>query len=208
MISKATASAAAKRLVGLALGALGVIGLAVALFSFAASAYCLVALTGIRGLQPSLGASQCTTYFAALSALLTPTIAAAAAYIGYRQFQTSRAKLRYDLYERRVLVLRGALAFLSAVRRDGTVKGEEIPVLATALSERRYLFEQDLVSYLEELQRNAVAIFSKELLFRELPGGSPQRKALVDQHSQLIAWMLEQPAEIERRFESYLKITV
>lgn len=208
MISKATASAAARRLVGLSLGALGVIALTVALFSFGASAYCLVALTGIRGLQPSLGASECTTYFAALSALLTPTIAAAAAYIGYRQFQTSRAKLRYDLYERRVLVLRGALAFLSAVRRDGTVKGEEIPVLATALSERRYLFEQDLVSYLEELQRNAVAIFSKELLFRELPGGSPQRKALVDQHFQLIAWMLEQSAEVERRFEPYLKITV
>ena len=197
-----------KRLVGLALGGLGLIALGVAIFSFGASAYCLVALTGIGGLQPRLGASQCTSYFSALSALLTPTIAAAAAYIGYRQFQTSRAKLMYDLYERRVLVLRGALAFLSAVRRDGTVKAAEIPALATALSERRYLFEQDLASYLEELQRNAVAIFTKELLFRELIAGSPQRKTLVDQHSELIAWMLEQPAEIERRFETYLKITV
>jgi hypothetical protein len=201
-------AAAWKRIVSLALGGLGVLAIGVALFSFGASAYCLAALTGVGGMQPRLGASPCTAYFSALSALLTPTIAAAAAYIGYRQFQTSRAKLMYDLYERRVLVLRGVLAFLSAVRRDGTVKGDEIPALATALSERRYLFERDLVSHLEELQRNAVAIFTKELLFRELPGGSPQRKALVNQHSALVAWMLEQPAEIEQRFETYLKITV
>ena len=75
----------------------------------------------------------------------------------------------YDLYERRVLVLRGVLAFLSAVRRDGTVKSDEIPALATALSERRYLFEKDLVSHLEELQRNAVAARSARRLSTNTP---------------------------------------
>lgn len=173
----------------------------------APSGYCLVALTGVGGLQAKIGVSDCRNYFEALSALLTPTIAATAAYIGYRQYRTSRAKLMHDLYERRVSVLRGVLAFLSAVLRDGTVRAEEIPSLAKAISEHRYLFEPDLANYLEEVQRQAVAAFTKELLFRELPVGS-SRTTLVNQHSELILWMTEQPAEVQRRFERYLKITV
>src|SRR3990172_7492620 len=49
-----------------------------AVFSFGASAYCLFALTGVAGFQTQIGVSSCEIYFQALSALLTPTIAAAA----------------------------------------------------------------------------------------------------------------------------------
>lgn len=139
---------------------------------------------------------------------MTPTIAAAAAFIAYQQYRTSRAALMHDLYERRVLILRGVLAFLSAVARDGRVKGEEIPALAQAISERRYLFEEGLSSYLEEVQRKAVAAYTKELLFGELAGGSAKRAALVNQHAEVILWLIEQRAEVGSRFEPYLKIAV
>jgi hypothetical protein len=185
-----------------------VIAVGSAALAFGASAYCLVGLTGFGGLQPKVGAATCQNYFDALSALLTPTIAAAAAFIAYQQHLTGQAKLKYDLYERRVAVLRGVLGFLSAVLRDGTVKGGEIPHLAKAISERRYLFNDDLTSYLEEIQRNAVAVVTKEIVFRDLPGGSQPRATLVNQQAELIAWLLEQPADVQRRFEPYLKITI
>ncbi len=98
-------------------------------------------------------------------------------------------------------------AFLSAVLRDGAVRAEEIPSLARVISERRYLFDADLTNYLEEIQRQAVSAFTKELLFRNLPVGN-LRTTLVNQHSELVLWMTEQPAEVQHRFERYLKITV
>ena len=194
------------RIVGL--GIIAVIAVLVAGFSFGASTYCLFALTGLGGLQPLLGASHCDRYFAALSALLTPLIATAAAIIAYQQHRTSRATLIDKLYDRRVLVLRGVLAFLSAVARDGRVKAEEIPALVQAMAERRYLFDEGLSSYLDEIRRMAVSAYTKELLFTPEPAGSLLRETLVNQHAELVLQLLEEPARVRERFEPYLKIPV
>ena len=47
--------------------------------------YCIVASTGIGGLAPRIGPTGCEAYLTGVSALLTPTIAAIAAYIAYQQ---------------------------------------------------------------------------------------------------------------------------
>src|SRR5256886_7455249 len=80
--------------------------------------YCIVASTGIGGLAPRIGPTGCEAYLTGVSALLTPTIAAIAAYIAYQQHQRARTKLRHDLYERRAGILRGVLVALAPVFRD------------------------------------------------------------------------------------------
>jgi len=94
--------------------------------------YCIVASTGIGGLAPRIGPTGCEAYLTGVSALLTPTIAAIAAYIAYQQHQTARTKLRHDLYERRAGILRGVLVALAPVFHDGRVAGDVIPELMSS----------------------------------------------------------------------------
>src|SRR5437879_13328230 len=71
--------------------------------------YCIVASTGIGGLAPRIGPTGCEAYLPGVSALLTPTIAAIAAYLASQQQQTARPKLRHDLYQLRAAMHPGLL---------------------------------------------------------------------------------------------------
>jgi len=54
-----------------------------------------------------------------LTALMTPTIAVAVAWVSFQQWKTARAKLNLDLFDRRYAVYRGATDALRVVTRDG-----------------------------------------------------------------------------------------
>jgi hypothetical protein len=168
--------------------------------------YCIVASTGIGGLTPRIGPTGCEAYLTGVSALLTPTIAAIAAYIAYQQYQTARTKLRHDLYERRAGILRGVLVALGPVFRDGRVGGDVIPELIRATSEKDVLLDSDLCKYLDDLYRKIVYIYALQLQFQGLPDGR-DRTRLVDEHAELLAWLTEQPIELRQRFLSYLRIS-
>ena len=47
-----------------------------------------------------------------LSGLLTPTIAILASYIAYRQYRTAKAKLKLDLYEKRLKIFKYFKTFI------------------------------------------------------------------------------------------------
>ena len=112
--------------------------------------YCIVASTGIGGLAPRIGPTGCEAYLTGVSALLTPTIAAIAAYIAYQQHQTARTKLHHDLY------------------------------------------------------RKAVYMYALQLQYADLPAG-PARTRLVDEHTELLVWLTEQPTALRQGFLTYLR---
>jgi hypothetical protein len=85
------------------------------------------------------------------SALLAPVIGTIAAYVAYQQYRSARMTLKLHMYERRVEVLRGVLAALGGVFREGKVPGETIPELLRATSEKDYRLRKDLIEYLDEL---------------------------------------------------------
>ena len=166
--------------------------------------YCIVASTGIGGLAPRIGPTGCEAYLTGVSALLTPTIAAIAAYIAYQQHQTARTKLRHDLYERRAGILRGVLVALTPVFRDGRVAGDVIPELIRATSEKEVLLNAELCKYLDDLYRKAVYMYALQLQYADLPAG-PARTRLVDEHTELLVWLTEQPTALRQRFLTYLR---
>jgi hypothetical protein len=139
------------------------------------------------------------------SALLAPVIGTIAAYVAYQQYRSARMTLKLHMYERRVEVLRGVLAALGGVFREGKVPGETIPELLRATSEKDYLLRKDLIEYLDELYRKAVRGYTLYHEFEELPVG-PERTKLVTEHFEVIGWLLEQPAELRRRFIPYLQL--
>lgn len=184
-------------------GALAAAAVLAASFIFTTAVYCVAAPLFVD--RPVIAAATCTTFLAGASALLTPVIGTIAAYVAYQQYRTTRTTLRIHLYERRVEILRGVLAALGGVFREGKVPGETIPELLRATSEKDYLLRSDLIEYLEELYRKAVRAYTLYYEFKELPVG-PERTKLVNEHAQLIEWLVNTPAELRRRFIPYLKL--
>ena len=184
--------------------ALLVAAILIASFVFTASAYCVVASVLVD--HPAIGSGTCDAFLAGAAALLTPVVGTIAAYVAYQQHRTTRTTLRTHLYERRAEILRGVLAALGGVFREGRVPGETIPDLLRATSEKDYLLQRDLVEYLEELYKKAVRGYTLYPEFKDLPVG-PQRTKLVNEHAEVIKWLTEQPAELRRRFVPYLKLT-
>jgi hypothetical protein len=65
---------------------------------------------------------------------------------------------------------------------------------------------RNLIEYLDELYRKAVRGYTLYHEFEELPVG-PERTKLVTEHFEVIGSLLEQPAELRRRFIPYLQLT-
>jgi hypothetical protein len=143
---------------------------------------------------------QVTQMFAAL---LTPLIALLTVYIAYQQYRTARTLLKVHLYERRAEILRGVSAALAGVFREGKVPGETIPELLRATSEKEYLLHQDLSEYLDQVYRKVVRGYTVYHEFKDLPVGE-KRDRLVSEQSEILLWIHDQPAELRRRFSTYL----
>lgn len=88
-----------------------------------------------------------------LQALLTPTIATIAVYIGWRQWTTAREKLVLDLFEKRWAIFEGAEKAAGLVLRDGDVRNNTATRdIAILRSKTQFLFGPEVEKYLASLQ--------------------------------------------------------
>src|SRR5262249_54063487 len=87
-----------------------------------------------------------------IQAASTLAIGIAASFLAYKQFSLSRSKLRFDLYEKRLAVFKTVRDFASAI----ALKGEADPgAFYRDTIERRFLFEEDVYLYIEEMFKRA-----------------------------------------------------
>jgi len=97
-----------------------------------------------------------------LSTASTLLIGIAAFFIAYQQFRLSRSKLRFDLYEKRLAVFKTVRNFASELAmRDKVDAG----ALYRDTIERRFLFEEDVYSYIERMYERARRLESNESQF-------------------------------------------
>src|SRR5882724_9242365 len=99
-----------------------------------------------------------------LAGALTPMIAVVTAYIAIQQYRTNKrkaesdmrfaqSKQRLDLYDRRLSVFNAALDFIATVQHMPTEKSHEpLFTFHRAISESYFLFDQDLLDYLQLLK--------------------------------------------------------
>jgi hypothetical protein len=175
-------------------------------FALGVSTYCVVAITGVAGLVAKVGRAECGTYFSAMAALLTPVIGLTAAYIAYQQYLTSREKLRQDLYERRLKILRALSTFIENVMRDGAVTGPVVTELMDAIGERHYLFGDDLSKYLDEFRDRAWKAYVSHYIGGQLPVG-PARSKHFEESSEAVLWFHTELPGLRKRFEPYLRVS-
>ena len=139
-------------------------------------------------------------------AWLAALTAVVAIWIAYQQFQTSRAKLRLDLYERRFRVFDGVSELLATIYRDADVKLEDIRKFVISTNEATFLFGPDVSSYLDELRTKAIRLraLNDKLHESRLPIG-PERSEAAEENARVLEWLIVQFEESRRRFAKYLE---
>ena|SRR5437588_2243177 len=108
-------------------------------------------------------------YIDIFSALLTPTIALVTTYIAIQQYRNNRAKLRHELYDRRVAVYNAVGNFL--ITRINSIEGggDAFLKFLIAKHESCFLFGNDVVDYLKEIERKEMdTVFFKLILKKRI----------------------------------------
>jgi hypothetical protein len=138
-----------------------------------------------------------------VAAASTFAIGIAAWRLAFQQFRISRSKLRFDLYEKRLAVFKTVRDFASA-----TAFGREADPGAFYRDtiERRFLFEEDVYSYIEGMFSRAQELrgLNEEYAQPRLtePERTRLRKAIVDHNS----WFFDQTDKVFEVFSKDLAI--
>lgn len=84
--------------------------------------------------------------------LLTPIIGVAVVYVAWQQYKTNRNKFRLVLYDRKLKVFEGLTTLLQHIVRQNTATGEQVQQYKMATIEAIFLFDEDIVNYLNEVK--------------------------------------------------------
>jgi len=137
-------------------------------------------------------------------ALLTPVVAAVAAYVAWQQLTTNRRKLRLDLFDRRYAVFEKIGDFIGSILTTGRVQqGKEIQFLVDTKAVS-FLFGEDISEFVSEIYRKAVDLHA---LDAELEGATGEaRSANIKAQREIKDWYSKALRELKARFSGYLKL--
>src|SRR6266536_2186582 len=134
--------------------------------------------------------------------LLTVLVALFAAWIALQQYRVARNKLKLDLFEKRFSVFAGTRKFLSLQLQKGDVALDDLFYRAS-IAEADFLFEEDLVKYLWEIDRRALGLHTTTETMKPLPVGD-ERSRLGQRWSDEIGWLNGQLPELKKQFGPYM----
>jgi hypothetical protein len=144
--------------------------------------------------------------FPACSLILTATIALGILTIAYWQYKTAKNRLRLDLFDRRLPVFEAAMKLAGIIFSKGTISREEVQEFAMASRNVRFLFNQRLQDYCDELHEAALIIWAGKQKPDEWPvneEGAANSEVLTER----VLWFNEQlNNEIPKRFTPFLRI--
>ena len=163
----------------------------------------MVAL-GADALHPLIKAMDYRLYIDFLAALLTPVIAIVTTYIAIQQYRNNRLKLRHDLYDRRLAVLKATNRFILSAWQSKGFSWEHLREFALSKSEAYFLFNASLYKYLEESYERGLKILVLE----------EQRERIAPDEEQTIIyeirdnqkWFGDQRETLHRKFEKFLSL--
>jgi len=167
-----------------------------------------------------------------LSGLLTPMIAIIAVYIAYQQYLSNKKqgeiklkldtdksqleknrlniekyRLRLDLYNKRYRIFDETKKVLHKISKDSKIDIFELRDFNFNTNESKFLFDDDISSFLDELQKNAIELnhltddLKNIILY---PVGSNEREIKTNRDGELTSFFDNEYENIERRFNIYL----
>ena len=122
-----------------------------------------------------------------------------------RQWNTNRSKLKLDLFEKRYAVYAAVLDLLRAIMREAAVTPAQLNALNVGALDAEFLFEDDIVAYIETVRKKAAALGTAVEVARD--PAVQGRQGQVTARWELLQRFNSEMAELPKRFRPYLKLT-
>ncbi|MBC7160507.1 MAG: hypothetical protein H5U26_00145 [Immundisolibacter sp.] len=141
-----------------------------------------------------------------LAALLTPTIAIIAVYIGWQQWRTNRNKLKLDLFDRRFTVYDAARTLIGRVLTQSHAKNDQILEFLTGTREARFLLDKQIAEYLfKEFHLKAILLLTLHSELEGSPGGTERTKN-IEHRREVRNWFEQQYDVLDEKFSKYIQL--
>jgi len=134
----------------------------------------------------------------------TVIVAVVGAYIAFQQFWLASERLKLDLFEKRFSVFAAARLFLSKVTQNAGVSTEDYWQYRGAVAEATFLFDEDVIAFLDEIDSRAVHLWTVEEEMKGTPDG-PNREMLAGRVREEVNWLTSQLPMLKPTFEPYMK---
>lgn len=147
-----------------------------------------------------------------ITALLTPLIGFITLYIVYQQWKTNKAneetnakRLKHELYDRRFAIYEAARSFLRDIVVKGSISDEMLINYWSGINSARFLLDDDLTRYLEEIEKKAVDLQTKQIEAQG-PDGLSGLSVGARERGELKKWFYKQISVLNEKFYAYLKL--
>ena len=140
-----------------------------------------------------------------LSALLTPAIAVAVAYVACHQWRTNRNRLKFELYDKRYDAYQAVRDLLEHIMVEATIKDERlVESFVRACRESEFLFDDAVGNYLQDTKDKMVK-WRLNQNRSQLPAGE-RRDEFVKIENELLGWLIEQLPVVHDKIKPFLKL--
>ena len=145
-----------------------------------------------------------------VSTLSTLTIGIAASILAYQQFQISKAKLRFELYDKRYALFLRVRMFVSDLaigdNNDPLVSQGNAGAFKRDTIECRFLFDEDVVAYFDEAYNKAIGLAKARLDFQRPNLPEDEAEELRERITALRVWFFNQSDDMFGVFRKDLSI--
>lgn len=142
--------------------------------------------------------------------MLTPVIAVVATYIAWQQWKTNKQKLILDRYDRRLKVYEEVVQILSIIIQTSRAKFEDLIKFRRAVSEADFLFEPEIMQYIDEIYKRGIQLEYWNKQYRDstqpIPEGYDHQKVCDSMHAEF-TWFSVQFEPAKQKFKKYLDIS-
>ena len=145
---------------------------------------------------------QTLTY---LKGALVPLIAVITVWIAAEQMRVARAKLQFDLFDRRLSILVSTQTMLIGLLRDGKITDSDFSSFSAGVGMARFLLDPSIADYLRDLRKHAAELYSIQTALSQLER-SAKPMAAINKESEHTKWLLDQMDGLGERFEPYLHV--
>lgn len=141
---------------------------------------------------------------ATIISVATVTVAIIVAMVQYAQWRTANQKVVVDLYDRRLKVFTQLEAAIGVVMRDAEANGESFQNFCIAQADARFLFGDDVKTYLQTLRESFAWLLS---FTNRVIDASENRAELIDTKYKHIKKIIDFYAEAPTLFGPYIALT-
>ncbi len=140
--------------------------------------------------------------------ICTLLLAGCTFYVAYRQknineaqLENNRDQLKLNLYNRRFVVYEHTKNLISSVLQKSVVNLEEFTKYNVDIKESKFLFDEDIIIYINEIYKNAYRK-SQINLFHDIS----RETDLIYEYKLLCEYLLEEQKELSNKFSKYLDL--